>query len=155
MARNRLRAKGRRESGSFVSIPHDCLNHSNYTRLSAYAVKLLLDLCAQFRGTNNGDFTAAWRHMKARGWKSKATVARAMRELKLAGWVMQTRQGGRNQCSLYAVTFKPIDSCGGKLDIRGTNTAPGNWKRAPESLETVPRLAGQSAPAAGSMTQNR
>jgi hypothetical protein len=155
MGRSRLRVKGRRESGSFISIPHDCLNHPNYTRLSAYAVKLLIDLYAQFRGINNGDFTAAWSHMRERGWKSKDTLARAMRELLLSGWVIKTRQGGRNQCNLYAVTFKPIDSCGGKLDIGETITAPGNWKREPESLKAAPRVAGQCTPATGPMGQNQ
>jgi hypothetical protein len=147
MQRNRLRMKGRRESPSFIAIPHECLNHVNYSRLSPYAVKLLLDLYAQYRGINNGDFTAAWKYMKPRGWKSKDTLTKALKELLSTGWIVLSRQGGRNQCSLYAVTFRSIDSCGRKLDILETKTAPGNWKHIPDSLIHCDLPAGSMCPA--------
>lgn len=125
---NRSRAKGRRELLSFVAVPHVCLNHPNYARLSPRAVKLLFDLYAQYRGKNNGDFTAAWSVMRRRGWHSKDQLNKAEKELISTGWIIKTRQGGRNQCNLYAVTFQAIDECASKaLDVRPTVTAPGIW----------------------------
>jgi len=130
MTKNRARVTGRREGGTFAAIPHACLEHKNYARLSPRAVKLLLDLLAQYRGQNNGDLTASWTVMRERGWKSKAQMFKALRELIDTGWIILTRQGGRNACSLFAVTFRPIDHCGGKLiEVTSTATAPGDWKR--------------------------
>ncbi len=128
MAVNRRRAKGRANKGSFISVPHTILEHDNYASLSARAVKLLIDLFAQYRGSNNGDLAAAWKLMQKRGWRSKETLHRAKRELLEKGFIVTTRQGGRHVCSLFAVTWLAIDECGGKLDIAPTRVASGYWK---------------------------
>lgn len=128
MARTWLKTKGRRESGSFVALPHAVIGSDEWAALSAQAVKLLLDLYSQYKGKNNGDLTLAWSIMKPRGWKSKETLYRARDELMEAGWIICARQGGRHIPSLYAVTWQAIDECGGKLDIDETRTAPGTWK---------------------------
>ena len=128
MVLNRRKVKGRMEGGSFVAIPHVCLNHENFRSLSPYAVKLFIDLFVQYNGRNNGDFCATWSYMKKRGWRSQATLQKTKKELLDRGWIIVSRQGGRHKCSLYAVTFQPIDECKGKLDVASTRTAPGNWK---------------------------
>jgi hypothetical protein len=128
MAKNRLRVKGRADRGSFVALPHEILNHPNFTGLDSHAVKMLIDLYSQYRGKNNGDFSATWSRMKGRGWHSKGTLNRALKELLSKGWIITSRQGWRNHCSLYAVTFKPVDECGGKLDESATLTPLGYWK---------------------------
>ena len=109
-------------------MPHDVLNHENFTTLSPRAVKLLIDLGAQYRGTNNGDLCAAWTLMSKRGWKSKGTLYRALQELEAKGFICKTRQGGRHVASLYAISWRAVDECGGKLDVRETSVAPGFWK---------------------------
>lgn len=135
MARARAKTKGRRQQGSFIALPHAILESVEYAALSAHAVKLLLDLFAQYRGDNNGDFSAAWKVMKSRGWTSKAMLYRALRELQNKGWIVTTRQGGKARlganriCSLYAVTWKPIDPCDGKLDVAFTRVASSTWRR--------------------------
>jgi len=129
MARNRLRAKGRSDRGSYVMLPHEILNHPNFTGLTPYAVKLLIDLYSQFRGQNNGDLSAPWTRMSKRGWRSKGTLYSALKELLSKGWIIVSRHGGLNRCSLYAVTFKPVDDCKGKIDIPSTTIAPGDWKK--------------------------
>lgn len=135
MARTRGKTKGRREQGSFVALPHAILESQEFASLSARAVKLLLNLFAQYRGDNNGDFSAAWTLMKSRGWTSKAMLYRALRELHDKGWIVTTRQGGKAQlgahrvCSLYAVTWKPIDPCDGKLDVASSRVASSTWRR--------------------------
>ncbi len=130
MPRNYSRAKSRAKQGRFALLPHQCLEHTNYTRLTPKAIKLFVDLLYQYNGGNNGDLTAAFTIMKKRGWKSKETIFLALGELLHYGWIMRTRTGGLNRTPhLYAVTLHPIDECGGKLDERSTTTAPGNWKQ--------------------------
>lgn len=138
MSRRRERAKGRREGGSFVALPHAVIGGDEWADLSAHAVKLLLDLYAQYRGNNNGDLTAAWSILKVRGWRSKDTIYRALDELIGAGWLIKTRQGGRHTPSLYAVSWQAIDHCDGKLDVVETNTAPGTWKNKMRGPIAVP-----------------
>ncbi len=110
-------------------MPHSILNHQNYAKLSAKAVKLLVDLFSQFYGNNNGDFTAAFSVMHKKGWKSKDTLYKGLHELIGAGFIELTRQGGRHCCSLYAVTWLAIDDCNDKLDVAPTRVASGAWKK--------------------------
>lgn len=127
MARTREKIKGRRESGSFIMLPHAVIEDPNFVALSAQAVKLFIDLYGQYKGSNNGDLCAAWSVMQKRGWRSKATLFKALRELDARGLIMTTRQGGRKLATLYAVTFKDIDKCNGKLDVNH-GPAPGTWR---------------------------
>ena len=121
--------KNRSEKGGFVAIPHCVIRSHGYANLSAYAVKLLNDFLSQYYGSNNGDFHAAYSLMRNRRWKSKGTLNRAIKELIGSGFVEVSRQGGRNKCSLYAVTFYAVDECKGKLDILATDKPRGIWKR--------------------------
>lgn len=113
LAKKRLRQKGRTVSGRFVSIPHSILDSSAYAGLKFSARALLVELTTQYNGRNNGDFSAAHALHKRRGW-NRSTLQSATKELKLAGFIVLTRQGGLHQCSLYAITWQPIDSCPGK-----------------------------------------
>ncbi len=141
MTRNRAKAKGRRESGSFVAVPHAVLESDAYSRLGGWSVRLLLDLYSQFKGKNNGDLSIVWSLMSKKGWRSKDTLYRAREELIENGLIVLTRQGGKHQCSLYAVTWNPVDECGGKLDWPSSPVALGYWKRGhPPLLESVPRI---------------
>lgn len=140
MARNRFKeAKAKREGGGFVPLPFVVLRSHNFTLLSAYAVKLLNDLLAQYRGNNNGDLCAAWTVMHPRGWKSKDTLNKALKELLAGNWVEVTRQGGRNKATLYALTFYAIDDCKGKLDVNATGSPNGAWRKN-EPLPPLPKL---------------
>lgn len=127
-AERRRRQTGRSESGSFLAVPHAVLASDAYRTLGAHATKLLFDLGSQYRGANNGDLSAAWRIMVARGWRSRDTLAKALRELLDHGLIELTRQGGLRRCSLYALTWRAIDECGGKLDVSPTSVASGAWK---------------------------
>ena len=129
MRSKREKAKGRRERGSFVAMPHSVLRHRKFAELSPRATKLLMDLASMYVGDNNGDFSIAWRVMSSRGWRSKDQLYKALSELSDAGFVMKTRQGGKHKASLYALTLWPIDECDGKLDVPATKTAPASWKK--------------------------
>ena len=130
MARSLSKSKGRREKGPFLALPRAVVDSPQYARLSAYGVKLLIDLYAQYRGNNNGDLSAAYKLMQPRGWRSKGTLHKALQELRQAGWVVVSRQGGRHRCSLYALTYLAIDECKGRdLDISPTAAPLGTWKQ--------------------------
>ena len=130
------RNKGRMMTDSFVRIPHHVINHEHFRSLSPRATKLLIDLLAQYRGYNNGDLCAPLSLMRERGWNSSDQLQKAKNELIEKDVIRVTRQGGRNKCSLYAVTWFQIDECNGKLDVASTTTAPVNWK---EGLPSPPR----------------
>ena len=70
----------------------------------------------------------AWSVMSSKGWRSKGTLYRARDQLVDKGFIVLTRQGGMHKCSLYGVTWKPIDECNGKLDLESTRAALGTWK---------------------------
>jgi hypothetical protein len=96
--------------------------------LSYKGIKLLVDVLEQYNGNNNGDLCVTMSVMKKRGWKSAGTLQAAKNELVTKGWLELTRQGGRHKCSLYAVSFYPIDECGGKHDRMSTKKASNRWK---------------------------
>ena len=152
--RDHRRAKGRKESGPFLPVPSDVLNSPNFLTLSLKAKALILDMGATYNGFNNGDLAAAYSMMQPRGWRSKDTLAKAISELLSSGMIEKTRQGGLHGPSLYAVTWKPIDACKGKLDVTATNVASGKWRfqnvAAPVlKTQSPPRYSGKSAPIIG------
>jgi hypothetical protein len=137
VASRRIRcAKDKRHPGGFVALPYAVIRSEQWARLSSKAVKFLLDLLAQYRGDNNGDFCAAWTVMSKRGWRSRDTLAKALKELVANGWIVQTRQGGMHFASLYAVTFIGFDPMS-KLDMSLKAFPRGAWCR------TAPAAAGQ------------
>ncbi len=119
MANKRYKdARDKRDGGAFVTVPLSVLRSRAYIEAGAHARMLLFDLLEQYRGNNNGDLCAAWKFMKARGWRSEATLNKAKRELLERGLIVETRKGARpNKASLYAVTWYALDDCAGKLDM--------------------------------------
>ena len=127
-------------------MPFAVIRSKSFADLSAHAVKLVCDFLAQYKGDNNGDLCVAWKLMRERGWRSRDTLEKARRELLDRGWIVITRQGGRHQATLYAVTFYAIDYCGGKLDVKQTGSPTGEWKQN-EPLLALPKLKVVSRPA--------
>jgi hypothetical protein len=108
--------------------PHVCSRHENFFALSMPARALLLEFVGQYRGHNNGDLTCAWKVLRKRGWRSRTTIEKARLELERSGWIVRTRQGFRNRCSLYALTFFAIDECDGKHERAPTRAPLGYWR---------------------------
>jgi hypothetical protein len=128
-AKNRhQRQKGRNPSDSFLGLPHRMIHHENFRTLSTRATKLLIDIAAQYRGSNNGDLCAPFRLMKQRGWRSSDQLYKARDELLDRELIVVSRQGGRNRCTLYALTWLSVDDCDGKLDINASGVPSHNWK---------------------------
>jgi hypothetical protein len=144
MTNKRQKITRRRTSPTFSAKPHhifraDCKNGvpSPASVLSHMAAHLLDNLTAQFNGSNNGDLSAAPKIMKLYGWNSQGSIHKALAELLALGFIEQTRQGGKNQCSLYALTWLAIDECKRKLDVDSTRVASNLWK--PENAGKIDR----------------
>ena len=119
-----------KQKASFAGIPRVVMECPDYINLNGSAVKLLIEMACQFKGGNNGDLCPAWTLMKERGFCSKTTLSKAIKELLQAEMILLTRQGHfiKNKASLYALTWAPIDECAGKyLDESPTHTAPRNF----------------------------
>lgn len=123
--KSRNRQKGRRESGSFVLLPHAVIDSPAWRHCGGTAIKLLCDMARQFNGRNNGDLCAA---VSVVPGLAPETRTRALRELRHYGLLILTRQGGLHGPSLYALTWQPIDECSGKLETEATRRPPGDWK---------------------------
>lgn len=135
MANNRAKAKGRRETGRFLALPYTVLECEAYNQLGAWGLKLLIDIGFQYNGSNNGDLHAAWSILCKKGWNSKGTLNDSLKELQEKGFIQQTRQGGKNRCSLYAITWKPIDDCKGKIEVSPTRVASNLFKQYKANTE--------------------
>lgn len=113
------------------------MNNPSFTNLGGTATKLLLVMAYHYKGKNNGDLSVSWSLMKAFGFKSEATLSRAVKELLEAELIIRTREGRflnpGGQCALYALSWLPIDECEGKrLEVKPTITPPRKF-----SLELV------------------
>lgn len=126
----KFKKKKNKVGGRFLALPHAVINSGNFIALSAKAVKLLMDIGVQYAGGNNGDLQATWSYMKTRGWKSRDTLNAALQELLHYGFIEKTRQGYMNVCSLFALTWRPIDDRTEKYDagVRQTYVASHQWK---------------------------
>lgn len=127
--RKRAKHTGRGKEHSFLRLPHFLLDSEEFASLSGNAIKLLLDAAKEFKGTNNGNINLAWSRLSARGWVSQGTAHRAKHELLERGFLVCTRHGGKNRCSLYALTWEPIDKCERvQLEIGPQPTASHLWR---------------------------
>lgn len=122
-------AKQARGNAGFLPFRLDVLRSQALASLSPFASKLLLDISSQWQLGRNGDASAAFEKvLRARGWRSKATLHKALKELLKSGLIVQTRQGSLHECSLYALGWLAIDECGGKLDMRPTSAPLDHWR---------------------------
>lgn len=126
MAQSRRRSKARNPASTFAAIPHVVMDSEDFRCLSGGALKVLLGLLRQYRGSNNGDLSASHGQAKEWGVGSKSTLAKALEELQEGRLILKTREGRFTKpggcCALYALTWKPINECDGKLEVDATIT---------------------------------
>jgi hypothetical protein len=134
-------ASDKRDAGGFRTLPVSVIEGRAYLSCSPYAIKLLIDFLLQYRGNNNGDLACAWSMMRARGWKSEATLSKAKRELIACKLIQEARMGARpNKCSLYALTFFDLDESP-KLEITRKSFQRGGYKlMEPIALKVPPNV---------------
>lgn len=128
----RKHQRGKRQIRPYKQVPTELIRAPQFWALSGNAVKVMLYLLSQYTGSNNGDLAVIQRRETALeiGIGSDKTLRQAITELKETGFITVSRQGGKNRCSLYALTFFAIDYCDGKLDICPTHTFTDDWKQA-------------------------
>ena len=85
------------------------LNSPAYIALDWTARALFTDMRSKLRGSNNGNINAALSELKHRGWRSPATLAKALRQLEAVGLIAKTRKTvgvkfGSKVCNLYRFT---------------------------------------------------
>ncbi|WP_158219809.1 hypothetical protein [Ideonella sp. A 288] len=131
----------------FVGIPRSAYNSPLFIALSPWAVKLLVDLGAQYTGHNNGDLAAAWKLMHPRGWNSETTLNKAKKELLAAGFIVEMRKGRRpNLCSLYALTWRPLNPSP-KHDFGPNGFEAYAYQKKLQTTPTITRIVGATATA--------
>jgi hypothetical protein len=123
--------------GSFVMFPKDVLNSHEYLSLTNNAQSLICDFLAAYNGQNNGDLSMSFSDAKRRGWRSSATLRKALVELEEDFFIVKNRQGGRNKiCNLYFLTFLAVDECIDKKtgvrkgEFRSTSRPLQWWKKS-------------------------
>lgn len=117
------------DGGAAFLIPITLFRHENFTRLSPWGHKLLMDVARQYSGYNNGYLCASRTLMRPCGWKSTDTLQRAVEELEHYGLLLRTRQGGRNRATLHALSWRRIDDKGNdRLDVLPTMKPTDDWK---------------------------
>ena len=136
MSRRSNRPRGR-GSRPFVMFYADMLQYPNFRGLSSRAVKLLMNVTSSNTGFNNGDLAVTLTVMAPFGWKSNDQLRKALAELLHYGFLVQTRQGGRNLCSLYALSWHAIDHCKGKHDSMERHTSMDYWRNQVEPFDPL------------------
>lgn len=113
----------------FAMMPKAMIQSPGYRALSCTARMVLVELLAQYSGSNNGDLSATRTMAKDWGIASAHTLQKALKDLEEAGWILISRNsvfskhGAR--CALFALAWLPVDECPGKdLDIGSTRSPP-------------------------------
>lgn len=132
----------KRPGRSYLGLPWEVVRSQQFGALSGSALKLLMELRAQYRGHNNGDLDATWSRLSRRGWRSKETVHMALRELIYSGWIVRTvkgkKLGGTRYPSLYALTWEAIDDC--SKGFPGAIRPSDDWRTPREPFKRPTRV---------------
>lgn len=145
------------QAEAHIRLTMTVLNSPAYIALDWSARALLIDMRSKLRSNNNGNVNAALSELKHRGWKSPATLAKALRQLEAAGLIAKTRQSvgvahGAKLCNLYR--FTDLDCYEfTKLAIPATK-ATHDYKRFTALGEAQRAIASASAPKKKTTLQN-
>jgi hypothetical protein len=115
-------ARHNKSKGHFAGVPDKVMLHPDYIGLSFSAKTLLFEFALEYRGKNNGKLCAIYSQLKLRGWKSEATLRKAIKELLDAKLIEVSKVGmygnGGRKPNFYALTWQPVDEIiGFTMDI--------------------------------------
>ena len=128
-AYKRGRFRGRKTGHTFLSLPHYVITSPQWRALSGNAIKFIVELAAGFDGGNNGDLSLTRTQALGRGWRSGETRDQSADEAEAAGFILQTRQGHKGVCNLYAITWQPIDDVGKGVMYAAEHKASRLWEK--------------------------
>ena len=143
---SKVNAKGRNDSEQYVKLGYRMLRSDAWRSLGGPALKVFFELRTRYMGSNNGQLTLSLDEGARLLGLGKATVGRALSELKEKGFIVMTKRGqwyGR-QATEYAVTDKPVNG------VPATNA----WKHWRPEKQILGAVADQSASLTGPL-QNR
>jgi hypothetical protein len=145
----------------FVALPKAILLSEEWQSLAPSAMRLALDLMAQYTGKNNGRLCPAFTAMERHGWKSETTLIKAKRALLECSFVVHTRQGhAPHTTDWVAFTWWKLDwEKSMDIEPRGFPflnfvrlTAPAKTLPALQKLESLPAKQPSRPTEAGVMT---
>ncbi len=117
--------------GRYFALPHAVLDSDAWTGCSAAARALLMELCRQHTGSNNGRLHIARSWIEPRGWTRPATVRKLKDELIRRRLIVQTKHGGLNNgAHQFALTWLPVSNFDG-LEITDRDYSPGSYLLSP------------------------
>ena len=125
---------GKRKGGKVGAwLPLEVLQSRAYIDLTPTAKNILVAMAAQYRGTgtNNGDLSLSIAVMRPFGITSPSTIWAAEKQLREHGLIAMTRQGMklRSQPNLYALTWRSLDKCDGKIVLNGKAVSSNLWRQ--------------------------
>lgn len=134
------KSKGRADSGSFLGIPQSVIDSTEFKSLKSTPIKLLIFIAEKYKGSNNGDLSASYDELRRLGFGQPATISNALKILQKKNFLFKTRQGGKNKCNLFAITWVPIDKPRrvGEYDIEGFKQIFKHRKK--KKLVVLPRM---------------
>ncbi|MDP8162195.1 ArsR family transcriptional regulator [Pasteurella skyensis] len=115
---------------TFTPFRHDLARSEEFKNLSPTAVKVFTILLGKYNGKNNGDLSAPLNQSKEVFNLSDKSLQKGINELIKYKFIELTRQGGKNQCNLYALTCLPINSLRSKIDLIPSQRPSDKWKKA-------------------------
>lgn len=115
-------------------IPCEVLESGAYRVLPDYAVRVLVALASEYRGTNNGNLSLTAKRARALGVPAAWQVTAGLDLLRQVGLVRRTREGkfkhGRGVAALYALEWLPTDPTPQAYPpIIARSNAPNSWAR--------------------------
>lgn len=142
-SRKRPKFTGRGQEHSFLRLPHYVITSPQWRALSGSAIKFLVELAAGYNGKNNGDLAFTGGQALRNGWKSTGTRDRAAKEAVEAGFCVVTRHGSKLACTLYAITWEPVDDVGKGTAVAAERRASNLWR------DCLPQNGGSLPPKQG------
>ena len=94
---------------NYFQLPHALLDHPDYLSMDWTSQALLTHMMRFYNGYNNGDISIPISIMEKRGW-SRGSLERGKKELLKNNWIVITRQGFNRTCSLYALSWVPMNA---------------------------------------------
>lgn len=103
---------GKDPMGRYVPVYLEVMNSVAWKALSFSAKCLYFETRKRMHSYNNGCLTATLAELKHDGFPSPSTIAKCLRELEVAGFMVKTRQGGiangGKSPSFFRFTERPV-----------------------------------------------
>ena len=117
-------------NSKFIPLRYDVVTSDEFLNLSLSAKVVFIHLLGKYNRLNNGDLSAPLNRAKEEFNLSKRSLQKAIEELNEHNFLEVTRAGGKNQCSLYALTCYPLNEVNkAGVFIKATERASDKWKR--------------------------